>query len=143
MTRGEYQRYRQTLWREPEQLVLARLIYGEARGEDIETQTAVAQVVKNRAAHPKWWGNSVKEVCLKRYQFSCFNFSDPNMEQLMNASLDDKIFLQCIGVAFAVMNGLYEDKTNGATHYHNKSIAPYWNKKMTQIYETEKLIFYR
>ena len=50
--------------------VLARTIYGEARGESISGMEAVASVVLNRVAFSKrrrryWWGNTITEVCRK------------------------------------------------------------------------------
>ena len=53
---------------EKETDILARTIYGEARGESISGMEAVASVVLNRVAFAKrrgrfWWGNSIAEVC--------------------------------------------------------------------------------
>ena len=52
---------------EKETDILARTIYGEARGESISGMEAVASVVLNRVAFAKrrgcfWWGNSIAEV---------------------------------------------------------------------------------
>lgn len=58
--------------------ILARTIYGEARGEPWEGKIAVAWVVRNRAERGGWWGDTIREVCLKPWQFSCWNETDPN-----------------------------------------------------------------
>lgn len=44
--------------------ILARTIYGEARGESISGQEAIASVILNRVAFAKrrgryWWGNTI------------------------------------------------------------------------------------
>ena len=63
---------------EKETDILARTIYGEARGESISGMEAVASVVLNRVAFANrrgrfWWGNSIAEVCRAPKQFSCWN----------------------------------------------------------------------
>lgn len=143
MDRKEYGRRRSELWSESGVLVLARTIYGEARGEDDETKKAVANVVMNRVKNPKWWGKTVKEVCLARKQFSCFNFDDPNFEKLIKAAIKDKAFQDCFGTAFAVIKELISDNTDRATHYHNKDIDTVWDDKMEVTLELDKLVFYK
>ena len=56
--------------------VLARTIFGEARGETVSGMEAVASVVMNRLAFSRrrgryWWGNSVVDICQSPRQFSC------------------------------------------------------------------------
>ena len=65
--------------------VLARTIWGEARGEGKEGMEAVASVILNRTEIAKrldgyWWGNTIIQVCQKPYQFSCWNKLDPNFK---------------------------------------------------------------
>lgn len=97
--------------------VLARTIWGEARGEGERGMLAVANVVLNRAAQPSWWGTSIISVCLKRWQFSCWNTNDPNLEKLKNVSETDPQFKQAMTITQQVIAGTTEDITNGATHY--------------------------
>ena len=66
---------------------LARTVFGEARGECLSGQEAVASVILNRVAFSGrrggyWWGNTVYEVCHKPWQFSCWNQNDPNRRLL-------------------------------------------------------------
>src|SRR3546814_9887201 len=56
--------------------LLARTIWGEARGEPVRGMEAVAAVVMNRVARPGWWGRTVASVCTKAYQFACWNEDD-------------------------------------------------------------------
>ena len=37
--------------------LLARTVWGEARGECFRGKLAVAWVARNRAEHPRWWGD--------------------------------------------------------------------------------------
>ena len=107
--------------------LLAKTIWGEARGEVTEGKEAVASVVLNRAARrPRmWWGSSVEIVCLKPFQFSCWNPNDPNREKLDSAHQTSS-FPDCLAVAQTAVDGRLTDRTNGATHYHDESITPDW-----------------
>ena len=54
--------------------ILARTIWGEARGEGKGGMEAVALVVLNRldVSNQKggyWWGNTLLDICRKPYQF--------------------------------------------------------------------------
>lgn len=50
--------------------IVAKTLYDEARGEDIEGLKAVASVIYNRAGGDS---QNFPAVCLKKYQFSCWN----------------------------------------------------------------------
>ena len=142
MNKRQYDQWRLILWSESDVLVLARTIYGEARGENEETRMAVANVVMNRVKDPKWWGKTVKEVCLVRKQFSCFNFGDPNFVELVSVTIKNKVFQECFGIAYSVIKEYIPDNTNGATHYHNKNIDTVWDDKMAMTLKLDKLLFY-
>ncbi|MDY6408142.1 MAG: cell wall hydrolase [Pseudomonadota bacterium] len=75
--------------------ILAKTLYGEARGEGISGLEAVANVILNRVKHPCWWGKSIQEVCLKPMQFSCWNTDDPNRKKLMEDLSADPVFNVC------------------------------------------------
>ena len=62
--------------------LLARLIYGEARGESKEIKQAIADSVVNRTRKNKWWGSSLREVILMPKQYCCFKEDDPNFKVL-------------------------------------------------------------
>ena len=113
--------------------VLARTLWGEARGEGTEGMKAVASVILNRAvvAQKKgkfWWGNNIIQICQKPYQFSCWNRSDPNFRKLQSVDEKDLYFATALRVAHRAVAGVLEDVTGGATHYHASSILPYWAK---------------
>lgn len=112
--------------------VLARTIYGEARGESIPGQEAIASVVLNRVAKAQkygsfWWGNTIAEVCQKPWQFSCWNARDPNLPVIKAVDDSDPAFATCKRISLRAIAGLLADRTNGATHYHTKRLRPKWS----------------
>jgi len=127
--------------------VLARTLWGEARGQGSAGLQAVANVVLNRVkvADEKgkfWWGNNIIQVCQKPYQFSCWNRSDPNFRKLQAVGEDNLYFATCLRIARrAVMGGL-DDLTLGATHYHADHIKPYWAHGQTPTITIGNHIFY-
>lgn len=111
--------------------VLARTIWGEARGEGSAGMQGVANVILNRVkiAEDKgkfWWGNNIIQVCQKPYQFSCWNRSDPNFRILQAVTESDLYFATAVRIARRAVAEVLPDLTSGATHYHEQSIAPYW-----------------
>lgn len=116
---------------------MARTIWGEARGEGRQGKYAVAYVIMNRVkANKKHYGGStIKGVCLKPWQFSCWNKDDPNLPKLKAVALGDPIFNECVKITLDVMlaasgsNYGVADPSNGATHYYvDGSPVPAWRK---------------
>lgn len=107
---------------------LARTLWGEARDQGDVGMEAVASVVMNRvkfamARGGYWWGNTVTEVCLKDWQFSCWNANDPNRVKLELVDSSDPYFAAALQIARRAVSGQLADQVNGATHYHNPSIV--------------------
>ena len=133
-----------------DEVLLARLIYGEARGESIWIKRAIADSVINRTGKNKWWGNTLREVILKENQYSCFNKNDPNRIKLLNPTKYDKlrVWEVCLIVAMETLPMDNNDDSNGATHYYDTSIKePEWarNKKPVKVIKTKngrKIKFY-
>jgi spore germination cell wall hydrolase CwlJ-like protein len=98
--------------------ILARTIAGEARGEGDLGMKAVANVVMNRVANPCWWGTTVKEVCLKPYQFSCWLANDPNRAIILHLDDGFVIYNEALAIAQQACAGTLDDITNGATSYY-------------------------
>lgn len=113
--------------------ILAKTIYGEARGElnrfGLAPLIAVGNVILNRFR--KHFANSISAVCLAPYQFSCWNQKDPNYEKLKNLDESSSIFKTCLKVAENVIEGKWPDLTDGCDHYHEKSVKPYWAGQLT------------
>jgi N-acetylmuramoyl-L-alanine amidase len=113
----------------------ALTVYGEARGEGPRGWEAVAWVIRNRAERPCWWGRTVKEVCQKPWQFSCWNKNDPNSKKLAALKPDHPLLVEIKAVVQAVFDGTIPDPTGGATHYHTEEVSPVWarGKQPTRI----------
>ena len=108
--------------------ILARTIYGEARGEifqyGIAALIAVANVVVNR--FQKKFAKTIADVCLAPYQFSCWNKDDVNYKIVQNVAANSPIFRKCLIVAQNVISGKWPDLTDGCDHYHHQAIKPTW-----------------
>lgn len=132
--------------------ILARTLYGEARGEGLEGLEAVACVIMNRFKAGKWFTGyvikngkkipNVAQTCLKRAQFSCWNKNDANYRVLQQVSENDAVFRQCLLVSERALSGNLIDFTNGATHYHTKAIKPEWAKGKSPCYRVKNHLFY-
>ena len=132
--------------------VLARTIYGEARGEyyrvdgGMTSLIAVANVICNRYLQSnRRYGSSIADVCQKAYQFSCWNKSDPNLP-VINAvqSGDDVVFDMAYEVARNVLSSKWPDLTGGANHYHASTMQkkPNWAAGKKELARIGQHIFY-
>jgi spore germination cell wall hydrolase CwlJ-like protein len=129
--------------------ILARTIYGEARGEygrldgGISSLLAVGNVVMNRVKQQTWYGTTVKEVCLKPWQFSCWNPNDPNLP-LLTQPLGGRVFGACLQVAEKVIRGEWPDLTGGCDHYHAASLKkfPRWTLEAKPRFRVGQHVFY-
>jgi len=104
--------------------ILARTIYGEARGEPDLGRVAVGWTVRNRAQR---YGSTLSEACLKSVHYSCWNNAagnDANQLAMLTADLGNRSFARCMIAACQVAFGLAVDPTDGATHYHSRDIPP-------------------
>jgi spore germination cell wall hydrolase CwlJ-like protein len=129
--------------------ILARTLWGEARGEGLRGMEAVACVVLNRVGIARryhgryWWGHSIATVCRKRHQFSCWNEGDPNYKLLLMVGDETPEFVVARRIARRAVAGTLEDITGGATHYHAQSVMPYWAKDVLPVYTIGHHVFYR
>lgn len=114
--------------------ILFLTLVGEARGELIEGQVAVGNVIKNRCIH----GKTIRDVCLAPLQFSCWNKKDPNRKILDEMAhklthglsgdvMNDPHILQCKHVAEGLFGDLIKDNTKGSNHYMTHSL--YYSEK--------------
>lgn len=127
--------------------VLALTIYGEARGEPVEGQIAVGNVIRNRVAAASF--NTTKEsyrtICLKEHQFSCWNETDPNKiilfelaEKLISGLKFPFEMRQQVWVAKGIVSGDVKDNTKNAKNYLTRQLfesghAPKWALTMTPV----------
>ena len=129
--------------------ILARTLWGEARGEGTAGQIAVAWTIRNRVFDGKaksWWGEGYAVVCLKPWQFSCWNQNDPNYAYLSGAkAIPAAQFAQAQRAADQVITGTAPDPTGGATHYYATTMprAPAWAAKAKQTLRLGHHVFFK
>lgn len=121
---------------------LTEALYFEARGEPIEGQYAVAEVILNRVDHARY-PNSVCEVVNEGTgrRFACqFTYTcDGRPEEIT-----DQRALHRVGhIARIMLDGAPRDLTGGATHYHADWVDPRWSRIYPRTAEYGVHIFYR
>lgn len=132
----------------PVQKLVARTIYGEARGEGIPGMEAVGAVIQNRVRRPSWWGENLQTVCLKPSQFSCWNRGDANRNILLSEDFDNKdgktnVYKYCVMIAEEVINDTLPDITLGAHFYHTKNTNTIFEQRnIKPVYEYKNHVFY-
>lgn len=107
--------------------ILARTIFGEARGESHEGRKAVAHVIFNRVRTITGQfarDDTIASACLRHLQFSCWNADDPNLLVMQRAGLENITFRACMRAALEAFDA--PDQTKGARHYHATTVKPSW-----------------
>lgn len=105
--------------------VVARTLWGEARGEGAAGMQAVASVIRNRL-DLHWQGKfTPAEICLSPRQFSCWNPGDPNLARMERVMREpDAAYESACRIARDMLQGRLADSTNGATHYVASTLRP-------------------
>ena len=124
--------------------LMALTLYGETRGESREGKIAVGSVIIERVEHRKWDGETVKEVCLMPWQFSCFLPNDPNFPVLRQIAGEwDKtiqkspVLTQCYEIARGLLDGTISRDpiiaAHHATQYEALGTHASWEKDFKHI----------
>jgi spore germination cell wall hydrolase CwlJ-like protein len=118
---------------------LSLAIYHEARGEPIQGQLAVAQVVMNRVAS-RDYPDTVCDVVTQPKQFSFLNRT--KAEHLVHNVRDKTSWKESMYLAKAFIQGHRTDLK--ATHYHAKSVRPVWadSPKVVPVQQIGNHLFY-
>jgi spore germination cell wall hydrolase CwlJ-like protein len=127
-------------------VIVAKTIWGEARGESADGQIGVGCVIRNRVNDPSWWGDSFEQVCLKSGQFSCWTEEKAQLEALDIRK--DPDFRQCLWVSIGVVYNFIRDLTRGADHYLakwmiEKNKAPAWATRNKPVIQVGNHLFYK
>lgn len=102
-----------------EEIILARLIFGEARGQSEEAKIWAASTVLNRIKG--WWPDTIHEVILQDQQYRSFNQDDPNRSIVENPLHDltqKQSWLDSYRVAEGILNGNISVPSE-TTHFHD------------------------
>ena len=115
---------------EQDVLCLAKNIYHEARGQEVDGQYAVAFVTVNRVNHANF-PNTICDVVYQPYQFS---WTHQNMKLDLSNKIERAAWEVVTEIALEVLNEQVYNDMYGVTHYHATSVNPEWGYQLvTQI----------
>lgn len=120
-------------------LCLTVAIYYEARGEPIEGQAAVAQVILNRVQHPDF----PDDACAVVFEPDQFSFvGDPSdlIPPMVENEQARRATQKAAKAALEVVEGYHTHITS--THYHADYVEPYWADVYTLDFRVGNHIFY-
>ena len=124
-------------------VMLAIVIWREARGETKQAMLAVGCSIRNRVENPKWWGDSYPAVISKKWQYS--SMTDPKDKQLtlFPQGINDQNFGDALVVAYSVVIEGVVSPVPGADSYYDDSItAPNWATPNCFVKKIGSLNFY-
>ncbi len=120
---------------DPEEIILARLIFGEARNQPDEAKKWVGWSVINRIEAKSWWPNTAHEVILQEGQYDPFKIKDSNFLKIIDpfgfkGSNDQtkKAWYKCYQIAKNIVARETINPTR-ATHFHGVGITQEWFEK--------------
>ena len=134
---------------------MALNIYHEARGEDIEGQVAVSQVVLNRKKSnffPNTVCGVIKQAKISRWYLKNHNREVPVRNQCQfswycdgksDSPRDMRAWGHSLTIASQVMRGEHPDMTRGAMFYHAHYVEPYWKHTMLHVGNVGDHLFYK
>ena len=114
---------------------LASAIYFESRGEPLDGQLAVGQVVINRAESGKFPAS----YCGVVYQRSQFSFVRAGRMPAINTS--SEAWRNAKAIARIAHEGLWRSPVEGALFFHATHVQPSWRR--TRIARVSRHVFYR
>jgi spore germination cell wall hydrolase CwlJ-like protein len=121
---------------------LSEALYFEARGEEVEGIFAVAEVILNRVDSPVY-PDTVCDVVYQGTgrQFECqFTYSCDGKKE----TITDKVaYARVAKVARLMLDGAPRNLTDGATHYHTRSVHPRWSRVYPETVRIGYHVFYR
>ncbi len=121
-----------------EQDCLASAVYFEARGESLEGQLAVAEVVMNRAASGKYPA-TLCGVVVQPWQFSFVNRTG----RIPAADRSSEAWRKAVAIARIAQDGVTDQLTGDVLWYHADYVAPSWGRRLNRTTKIGLHIFYR
>jgi hypothetical protein len=118
---------------------IAVAVYHEARGESLEGQLAVAQVILNRAGsgkYPPGWCDTVKQP----WQFS---FVNPRTGRYPAVNESSAAWRKAVGITRLAIAGAYPSVTEDVLWYHATYVSPGWGRRLSRADKIGTHIFYR
>ncbi|HEY0325672.1 MAG TPA: cell wall hydrolase [Allosphingosinicella sp.] len=121
-----------------EQDCLASAVYFEARGESLEGQLAVAEVVMNRAASGRY-PSTLCGVVEQPWQFSFVNAT----RSIPNANRDSAAWRRAVAIARIAQDGVTDQLSGDCLWYHADYVSPSWGRRLNRVTKIGLHIFYR
>ena len=121
---------------------LAEALYFEARGEPIQGQLAVGEVILNRVEDTRYPSSICKVINQGTgRRFACqFTYTcDGKLETVH----ERKPYEMALKIAKILMTTHDGKLTRGSTHYHSNYVNPKWSKKFDRVAKFGRHIFYR
>ena len=116
---------------------LAGAVYFEARGEPLAGQLAVAEVVMNRAASPRF-PDGYCGVVYQRAQFSFVRGG--TMPRIQRGS---EAWKRARAIARIAHERLWKTEASDALYFHASYVRPSWSTRMQRLAAIKTHIFYR
>lgn len=116
---------------------LAGAVYFESRGEPLDGQLAVAQVVINRSEDRRWPAS----YCGVVYQRAQFSFVRGGRMPQINKSSD--AWKRAKAVARIAHEGMWQSEASDAVYFHANYVRPGWSRRKTRLAQIDTHIFYR
>lgn len=119
-----------------EEMCLAKAVYFEARGESLEGQLAVAQVVLNRAAS----GVYPPTICGVVTQPAQFSFVHGGI--MPSADTSSEVWHKALAIADIAMKHLAPSIASNVLWYHATYVDPAWGRQHIRVAQIGMHIFY-
>jgi len=121
---------------------LSEAIYFEARGESLEGQYAVGEVIINRMISNSFPDSICGVVSEGSGRLNACQFSY-NCDGKLEIIVEKKIYNRISKLSRILLEPSARVLTDGATFYHTKAVNPSWARKFTKTYEIGQHIFYK
>jgi len=121
----------------PELRCLAQAVYFEARGEPLDGQLAVAEVIINRATSGKY----PSDYCAVVAQPAQFSFVHHG--HIPTADEGSDAWRRAKAVAQIAQQDLWQSKAADAMYFHATYVRPTWARQKTELAQIDTHIFYR
>ncbi len=123
-----------------EWVCLKEALYFESRGENIQGQFAVAEVILNRVDSPAY-PKTVCGVVAQGGKRSCqFSYNCDGKAEVMHDNAAEDLAGR---IARVMLDGAPRQLTEGATFFHTKSVNPRWSNAFAQTASIGSHLFYR
>ena len=116
---------------------LAGAVYFEARGEPLDGQLAVAQVIINRAED----GRFPRSYCGVVRQKGQFSFM--RGQHMPAAPTGSAAWARAVAIAQIAHKGLWASEVGEAVFFHARYVRPGWSHTKTRLAQIDTHIFYR